>query len=59
MLPPPEQVDESLTSLILFCEANADATINTLPEGIAGPHHYPPVNAGDYIRERTETIRAD
>lgn len=59
VLPPPEQVDESLTSLILFCEANADATINTLPEGIAGPHRYPPVNASDYIRERTETIRAD
>lgn len=52
VLPPPANApNEELISLILFCKANSDAVIAPLP-GSTGHTDYPPITAGDYLRER-------
>ncbi|MBW0009680.1 MAG: hypothetical protein JO063_06110, partial [Pseudonocardiales bacterium] len=43
--------NEELISLILFCKANSDTVIAPLP-GSTGHTDYPPITAGDYLRER-------
>ncbi|MBV9012840.1 MAG: isopenicillin N synthase family oxygenase [Pseudonocardiales bacterium] len=52
VLPPPTDAPhEYLISLILFCKPNSDTVIAPLP-GSIGHTYYPPITAGDYLRER-------
>jgi isopenicillin N synthase-like dioxygenase len=51
--PPPDAPDEELISLVVFLEADMDTVIRPLPAPIGHNTAYPPVTAGDYLRERT------
>jgi isopenicillin N synthase-like dioxygenase len=56
VLPPDEAApDESLVSLIYFCEAAHDVVISPLP-GIDPPDAFEPFVAGDYLRAKLEEI---
>ncbi|MEO1060881.1 MAG: 2-oxoglutarate and iron-dependent oxygenase domain-containing protein [Actinomycetota bacterium] len=55
VLPPSEQdAAEELLSLVCFCGIEPDTVVETLD--VAGPHTYPPVRAGDYLREKLAAI---
>jgi isopenicillin N synthase-like dioxygenase len=55
VLPPSEQApDEALISLVHFCGIEAPTRVATLP--VAGPRHYEPVLAGDYIAAKLRAI---
>jgi isopenicillin N synthase-like dioxygenase len=57
VLPPdPRAAQEELLSLVYFHEADPWTTVETLPSHRAGPVTYPPVNAGDFLRERLAAI---
>jgi isopenicillin N synthase-like dioxygenase len=53
VLPPAaEAPDEDLISLIMFLEVDSDTVIRPLDPPVGGESFYPPVTAGDYLRER-------
>lgn len=55
VLPPSdEDPSEELLSLVCFCGVAADTLIETLDTD--GPRSYPPVLAGDYVREKLDAI---
>ena len=57
VLPPdPRAAEEELLSLVFFHEADPWTTIETLPSELAGPVRYPPVNAGEFLRQRLASI---
>jgi isopenicillin N synthase-like dioxygenase len=57
VLPPdPRDAEEELLSLVFFHEADPWTTVATLPSELAGPVHYPPVNAGEFLKQRLESI---
>jgi isopenicillin N synthase-like dioxygenase len=57
VLPPDvRDADEELISLVFFHEADPWTIVETLPSELAGPVDYPPVNAGDFLKERLESI---
>lgn len=56
VLPPAEAApDESLVSLIYFCEADPDVVIAPLP-GLDEPTAFEPFRAGDYLQEKLDQI---
>ncbi len=60
VLPPSaEDPAEELLSLVLFHGANPQAVIETLDGPLAGPTHYPPVVAGDFLRDRLDAVTVD
>ncbi|MFI7588769.1 isopenicillin N synthase family dioxygenase [Spongisporangium articulatum] len=57
VLPPdPRDADEELVSLVFFHEADPWTVVETLPSELAGPTVYPPVGAGDFLKERLASI---
>jgi isopenicillin N synthase-like dioxygenase len=57
VLPPdPRAAGEELLSLVFFHEADPWTTVETLPSALAGPVEYPPVNAGEFLRQRLASI---
>jgi isopenicillin N synthase-like dioxygenase len=56
VLPPAKSApDESLVSLIYFCEADPDVVIAPLP-GLDRPTAFEPFRAGDYLQEKLDRI---
>ncbi|MFN8025489.1 MAG: 2OG-Fe(II) oxygenase family protein [Acidimicrobiia bacterium] len=56
VLPPPaEAPDESLVSLIYFCDPSPEVMIAPLP-GVDEPDAFEPFNAGDYLRSKLDQI---
>ena len=56
VLPPADTApEESLVSLVYFCEAGSDVEISPLP-GIDPPDAFPPFSAGEYLRAKIDQI---
>jgi isopenicillin N synthase-like dioxygenase len=56
VLPPADAApDESLVSLVYFCEAADDVEIAPLP-GLDPPDAFVPFNAGDHLRAKLAQI---
>jgi isopenicillin N synthase-like dioxygenase len=57
VLPPPAELPaEQLLSLVFCHEAHPLTVVETLPTAAAGPARYEPVTAGQYLRDRKDSI---
>lgn len=55
--PSADAPNEELLSLVFFYDVDPTALIETLPAPVAGPQHYKPVLAGDYLLSKINAIQ--